>query len=571
MADFQLRAIITAVDKLSPVLRSMSRQTRAWSRGFERAGRGAIPMAAGLGAAMLIPARAFMQAEDAATQLQNTLMTKDGLAGGFEELNKISVELGNRLPGTTADFLQMASTMKALGVSTDSLIGGSLQAAAYMAVVAKPLGVTYDQAAESIGKLGRAFGISGQEMTPFADTLQRALHMGGELEQMQYAMGRIAGPLKMLGKQGLSTANEMVPLVALLSQAGLQGEAIGTGIQTMIEALTAKGQYDGVKSLVGYLEQIHKLAPAKQLEVLNDLFGQHATKASIIGAGGYDQVVKDMQNQAGLQQRINNSLGTLTNLWDAATGTFTNAMVAFATAYAPQLKELAQSINDISTKLISWSSANAPAIQTALKLAAAFVGMKLAMYGIGIALAFVSRLMMMNPMGLFLQALTIAVPLIIAYSGDIKTAWYGAINFVTFKFIEFGAFATTSAKLIKDTFSTAAEFFKEVFGSAIDWVVGKFNAFVGVISNIGSSIGSMFSSLSLPNVGSMTLPGQSASATGLTGKERKPIVGNNNFKGSLDINHVGAPAGFRAAPVKSKGAPFKVNQNVGYNWSVTGM
>lgn len=527
--NFSLKAIITAVDKLSPTLRNISRNTRAWSREFEKAGRGAIPMAAGLGAAMLIPARAFMGAEDAATQLQNTLMTRDGLAGGLEELKKISTELGNKLPGTTADFLQMASTMKALGVSTESLIGGSLQAAAYMAVVAKPLGVTYDQAAESIGKLGRAFGISGKEMVPFADTLQRALHMGGDLEQMQYAMSRIAGPLKMLGKQGLGTANEMVPLVALLSQAGLQGEAIGTGIQNMIESLTAKGQYDGVQSLVNYLEQIHKLAPKIQLEKLSDLFGQHATKASIIGAGGYNQTLKDMANQANINQRVANSLKTLTNVWDAATGTFTNAMAAFADKYAPELKKLAEGLNKLSENSQKWIDKNGPMIKTIVELAAGFVGVKLAVLGVGFALAFVSKLMSMTPLGLFLNAMAIAVPLLITYWDKIPALLGG------------------------------------LWDGIIDRWSLKIESFVNFVSDIAASVRSLFSGIGdmIPSSHGMSLPGQSI--------QRKPIVSNNSFKGSLDINHLNAPQGFRAAPVKSRGAPFRVEQNVGYNWSVTGM
>lgn len=564
MTDLHLRAIITAVDKLSPVLVKQSRAIRGWSRQFEKAGRGAIPMAAGLGAAMLIPARAFMQAEDAATQLQNTLMTSDGLSNGFEQLTKISTELGNKLPGTTADFLQMASTMKALGVSTESLTSGALEAAAFMAVVAKPLGVTYDQAAESVGKLGRAFGISGKEMVPFADTLQRALHMGGDLEQMQYAMSRIAGPLKMLGKQGLGTANEMVPLVSLLSQAGLQGEAIGTGIQTMIEELVDEGQYKGVQSLVDSLEKIHKLTPKLQMEKLHDLFGQHATKASIIGAGGYNQLVKDMEAQASLQKRVNNSLGTLTNLWDAATGTFSNAMVAFAGAYAPELKQLAQTLNDISGKLITWAAANGPAIRTALAMAGTFVVLKLAAYGFSVALAGIATAM--NPWIFAIYAASIAMPLLIAnwdaLTEAFSSGWDNTVKWIASAWDNLTGGIMLGIDALDAVFPQIGEALKSVFGGAIDWVINKWQSFIAAISNTASSINSFMGGFGGANVGSMTLPGKAI--------ERKPVIARNSFSGSLDINHNNAPAGFRAAQPKTRG-PFKITQNVGYNWSVTGL
>ena len=562
--NFTLKAIITAVDKLSPVLAKQSRAIRSWSKQFKQAGDGAVPMALGLGAALAIPARAFMQAEDAATQLQNTLMTSDGVATGFKELTVIATELGSKLPGTTADFLQMASTMKALGVSTDSLTGGALSAAANLAVVAKPLGVTYDQAAESMGKLGKAFGISGKEMVPFADTLQRALHMGGDLEQMQYAMSRIAGSLKMLGIQGLGAANEMVPLVSLLAQAGLQGEAIGTGIQNMIDNLAGEGKYKGVKSLVNMLEKIHKLSPEKQFEALGKLFDKQAiTKASIIGAGGYQQLLKDMERQASLDQRIANSLKTLSNIWDAASGTFVNAMVAFAESYAPELKDLAQSINDISSKLLDWATANKPIIRMAIVMAGTFVGLKLAAYGLGAALAIVAGAM--NPWVLAMYAASIAIPLLIAnwdtLTARFSSGWNNTMNAISSAWhnvvggIQLGIGALNSA------FPSLGEILTSTFGGAIKTVMAWWDALVGKVSAGIEMVAGFVKSMGGANVGSMTLPGQAI--------QRKPIVSNHGFKGSLDINHQNAPAGFRASPVQSKG-PVRVNQNVGYNFMVTG-
>ena len=535
MGDFTLKAIITAVDRLSPVLAKQSRAIRSWSKSFKQAGAGAVPMAVGLGAGLAVATREFMQLEDASTQLQNTLMTNDGVAAGFEQLSKIAVDLGNRLPGTSADFFAMASQLKALGVTTDSLIGGALEAAANLAVVGKPLGVTYDQAAESIGKLSNAFGIAAKDLVPFADTVQRALHMGVELEQFQYGMARISGPLKAAGMQGLQVAKDMTPLLGMLIKAGVSGEEAGTGIKTMITAAVSANRFTGVKGLVADLEKLNKLPVAKKMEVFGKLFGEmHAGKAAIVAAGGYAELVKQMEKQASLQQRINNSLGTLTNLWDAATGSFQNVLAAFASSYAPELKELATSLNSIASKALDWVNANKAMINTAVQMAAVFVGVKLAFYAVGVALAFVSRLMLMNPFGLFLQAVALAAPVIMAHWGEITG------------------------------------FFKSNFGGAIDWVIAKWQSLVAMVSsgievfaNAIHGVQSMFSSVGnmIPSANGMSLPGQAI--------QRKPIVSNHGFKGSLDINHVNAPAGFRASPVQSKG-PVRVNQNVGYNFMVTG-
>lgn len=55
-----------------------------------------------------------------------------------------------------------------------------------------------------------------------------------------------------------------------------------------------------------------------------------------------------MKDQANLQSRVNTQLGTLKNLWDAALGTFTNALVAFGEAVAPEVKALVTWIGELS-------------------------------------------------------------------------------------------------------------------------------------------------------------------------------------------------------------------------------
>ncbi len=565
MADkFDLKAIISAVDRVSPTLRNISRNVNSFGKTFKRAGEGAVPMAIGLGAALAVPARAFMQAEDAATHLKNTLMTSDGLTKGFDELSKISVELGNKLPGTTADFMAMASQLKALGTDTDTLIGGALKASAYLAVVGKPLGVTYESAAEAVGKLSNAFGIAAQDLVPFTDTVQRALNMGIELEQFQYAMARISGPLKAAGMQGIKVANDMTPLVGMLIKAGISGEEAGTGIKTMITTAIAEGRFTGIKGLVQDLEKIGKLSAADQLAKLTDLFGkEHASKAAIVAAGGYQKMVDAMAQQAGLAPRVENSLGTLSNTIDAASGTLENFGAAVGKAYGQDLKDASNNINDFGAKMQAWAEKNPETIRNIIKLAGGFVATKLALYGVGVALAFVSRLLMLNPLGLFLNVLAIAVPFIIANWGTItaffKSAWQTTVNWISTAWTNLVGGIKLGIEAMVTAFPMIGEVLKATFGGAIDWVTAKWQGLINIVSDAMTSIAGFMSSLGGANVGSMTLPG----------KARTSLVGNSSFKGSLDINHVNAPAGFRPSPVASKG-PVRVQQNVGYNYMVTG-
>jgi hypothetical protein len=433
MADSKLNVLITAVDKLSPVLRAQAKTLNTWKRQFASMGKGAMPMAAGLGAAMLIPTKAFVEAENAATQLQNTLMDKNGISAGFEDLKKVAVQLGNQLPGTTADFMSMASQLKALGVDTNTITGGALKATAYLAVIGKPLGVTYESAAEAVGKMGKAFGIAANDLVPFADTLQRALHMGVDLTEIQYAMAKVSPELKSLRAQGLGVANDLVPLVAMLTSTGMSGETAGTGLEKVITAADKKGKFATIPALVKDLEKLSKLSDSEKTAKFQKLFGEEGARvAKVIAAGGYAEMVKKMEAQASMQQRINNALGTLGNLWEAATGTFTNAMVAFATAYAPELKALTERINGLSEKLLNWAEKNPQVIKTVLKMASAFVGVKLAAMGVAMGIGLITAAMKANPIGLLVTAIAIAAPLIIdnwdLITTTLTNGWNNCVN-----------------------------------------------------------------------------------------------------------------------------------------------
>lgn len=557
--SFNLRAIISATDKLSPILKAQTRQLNAWKRQFAAAGKGAIPMAAGLGAAVMIPARAFVEAENAATQLKNTLMNKDGVSEGFAELSKISVELGNQLPGTTADFMSMASQLRSLGVSAEAISGGALKATAYLAVVGKGVGVTYESAAEAVGKLGNAFGIASGDLVSFADTLQRTLHMGVDLSEMQYAMSRVSGILKGVGKSGLGVANELAPLVAMLIKSGVSGEEAGTGISKMIQVAAAKGKFTTIPNLVKDLEAMNKLSPSKKLEKFKDWFGEeHMKKALIIAGGGYKETLAYMEKQASMQIRINNSLGTLGALWEAAAGTFTNAMVAFATAYAPELKQLTQAISDISTKLLAWSDANGSTIKMALKTAAAFVGMKLGFLAAAAGLSVLTAIARTNPILLLIQGIAIAAPLIYENWGKIiefiKNSWQAGLEWLDKQFQTFVDGLLTAVNAIRSMFNF----------SDIKVTLPKLSGPPAGEAKPATGASGFFANAEAAD-GSMALPGVKSPAQvqrDHDARKRMAKTGTAAVKGAIDVNFNNAPQGMRVE--QSKGGNVAVKPNVGY-------
>jgi hypothetical protein len=405
-ASFKIGLLLTATDQASKVIQGMtSRATRSVTalqsrlQGVASATAKLGAVSGALGAATLAGVRpavgAFASLEAAAAQLQNTLMTKDGnIPAVFAAIDATAQALGNRLPAATEDFYAMAASLKALGLSAETIAGGALEATAYLGVVSEPLGASLQEATEAMAKFGQTLGIAEKDMVAFADTVQRVEHLGARLSEFQYAVSRIGPPLKTVGYTGIEAANAIAPLIGLLLRAGKTGEEAGTGLRKIFEVAIMKGKFTDIATLVRDLEKLQKLDPAKRLAKLKKLFGADAMGiADLIASGGYDAIRREMENQASLNQKVANSLGTLQNLYKALTGTLQNLSALVGGALAPELKALAAWLNTLTSRTIDWAKAH-PRLARALSLAAvAFGTVALGIAPVLIGLSLLARLL----------------------------------------------------------------------------------------------------------------------------------------------------------------------------------
>ncbi|MDD5410911.1 MAG: phage tail tape measure protein [Methylobacter sp.] len=532
--DFQLKALLVAVDKISPTLKGITKNLNTFKRQLNTIGKGAPVLASGFTAALAVPAKALMDLENASTNLQNTLMSKDGgIPAVFDKINEQTIKLGNQLPGTTADFANMASTLKSLGVEPEKIADGALKATAYLAVVGKEVGVTYENSAEAIGKLSRAFGIASNDLVPFTDSIQRALFMGIKLDDLQYAMARVSGPLKAMGKQGLSVAQDLVPLVSVLTGTGISGEEAGTGLKKIIEVAAMKGKFKDISTLVKDLDKINKLPGMQRIAKLKDLFGEeHASKAALITLESYNKALDQMTNQGSLVQKIGNSDETLSNKMESAGGTWTNAMAAFAKNYAPQLKQIADSVNKLSENLTGFINQNGLAVMTALKMAGAFVGLKLAARGLAGGIGLLTAAMKTNPLVLLAQAAIVAAPLIIdnwgAITAFLKDNFAKATDWITGKFNTFTSGIMLGIDAAGEVFkSLLPDAVLDLFTGVLDKISARFTAFVDFIRSSISSIGDAASAFFGETPNGMRPPSYVAPLAKQAESVKVPLVAKN--------------------------------------------
>ena len=135
-------------------------------------------MAAGRQAARPVGAvmGAYSQQEDARTALSGAMMQADGsLPEEFKKLNELAISLGNRLPGTTADFYDMLTMLRRQGMSAQAILGGTGEAAAYLGV---QLRMPVTEAAEFAAKMQDATQSTEAEMMGLMDTIQRTFYVG---------------------------------------------------------------------------------------------------------------------------------------------------------------------------------------------------------------------------------------------------------------------------------------------------------------------------------------------------------------------------------------------------------
>lgn len=374
---------------------------------------GAMAMAGGtaVGAATAVPVKAFADAEEAATNLKVAMMGVGGeVPETYKKVTALATQLGNKLPGTTADFTNMMTMLQRQGLSAEKVLGGVGEATAYLAVQLKK---TPDAAAEFAAKMQDATRTVDKDMLALMDTIQRAYYLGVDDNNMLQGFSKLSPALSILRKEGAAAAKELAPLLVMADQAGMAGEQAGnayrkifqlamgtkkidkanaalggTGVQ--LNFTDGKGEFGGMDKLFEQLGQLKNVNTQQRLSALKEAFGDDAETLQALtliiekGKAGYDDVARRMQAQADIQTRVNAQLGTLKNLWDAAAGTFTNAMAAFGEAIAPELKAATVWLGSLSERMQIWASTN-PGMASALMNTVKWVGLLLLGFG-GLAL-----------------------------------------------------------------------------------------------------------------------------------------------------------------------------------------
>lgn len=549
----------------------------------QMAGQGAAALATGtaMGMTTLKPVLEFARAETSVVDLKVSMMGKGGqVRPEFQAISDLATQLGNKLPGTTADFQNMMSTLVQQGMSAKSILGGLGEATAYLGVQLK---MPFTEAASFAAKLQDATGTTEKDMMGLMDTIQRAFYLGVDSNNMLGAFSKLSPALGILKKSGLDAAKTLAPLVVMADQAAMNGEAAGNAFRKIfqmsmdtdrikkategtgiaLDFTDGKGEFGGLEMLYAQLTKFQHLTTEKRLPILKDIFGDDAETLQALnlmidkGIDGYRQTQKKMEEQASLQQRVNVQLGTLGNLWDAASGTFTNAMVSFGEAIAPEIKAITEWIGEISERIGNWAKANPELANTLMKIGAIVSAVTIAFGGLSLIIA--GLLGPMAIMKLSVGVLGLKVP----FLGKAITLLLGPIKWLTLAFGRLGlAMLTTPIGWIIGIIAGGAYLIYKNW----DWIGPWFSE---MWASCSASL-SKFWDDTVAKIKSLTdllpdwMKGSASVTASLTANTRQQTVA----AGVASPYQLNAYSGPRIAPARGAGptqinAPITVNQQPG--------
>ena len=381
------------LDALKRKQESLAKARATYDKTQSLAGSVAVAGAGSLGAGyaasrpVASAIKAFAPNEDSATQLKVSMMDDTGkVSADFQRITDLATKLGDRLPGTTADFQNMTTMLRRQGLSAKSILGGTGEAAAYLGV---QLNMGATEAAEFAAKMQDATRTGEKDMMSLMDTIQRGFYAGLDPDKMLQGFSKIAPVMDTIKKSGLDSAKELAPLLIMMDQAGMDGSAAGNSFRKIFQAgldqdkvdkankiaagankgvslkfTNDEGNFAGLENLYAQVEKLKVLNDTDRTAVIAKLFGDDAETLTTLntmmnkGLAGYQEVQQKLQSQADLRTRVNEQLGTLTNVMEAAEGSFTNAMAEFGAAVAPDLKGLINTLGELANGVGAWAREN---------------------------------------------------------------------------------------------------------------------------------------------------------------------------------------------------------------------
>lgn len=350
----------------------------------KQVGQAAAAVGAGVAVANAVidkPVRSYENLEAAQADLKIALMAKGGkVSAAYDEINRQAVDLGNKLPGATKDFVAAASALKEQGMTESAITGGGLKASAYFGVLAN---MDQYQSATTVAKMREAYNLRDDELPEMANQMQKGRYAFGIHPDDFRAVAQYAAPTyNTLGLKGAEHAKELMAVQGISAGVGLENSSFGTNFAMMLqrtsqidsrlggkgkEAAEARealaehnikmsfygkdGKFLGIEHMLGELDKLKPLKDIDRMHVLNKLFGVEASRpASILidkgGVKAFHEAMGKLDEQPDMEDRLSMKTSTLRSKKEALSGTWENIEASAGKEFGEWKKKKLDSVND---------------------------------------------------------------------------------------------------------------------------------------------------------------------------------------------------------------------------------
>jgi TP901 family phage tail tape measure protein len=449
--EFQLKALITGVDKLSPTLKKARTNAMNFRRGLLNSGLGKpisltdIIQGGVLAAPFVAATRAAIDLESAMADVRKVV--DFDTPEQFAQMGRDITRMSTKLPMAANDIAAIVAAGGQAGIARQDL--------QRFAEDAVKMGVAFDQTAQESGdmmaKWRTSFGMGQAEVVALADKINYLSNNGAATAKQISAIVTRIGPL---GEVAGLAAGEIAAMGSTMAGVGVNQERAATGMQNFMLALTAGDaatkkqqlmfkalrmnasqvaegmQKDAKGTMIKVLQAISQVDPSKQTGVLQELFGRESIAAIAPLLTNLDLLQKNFN----LVADSNQYTGSMMKEFEARSKTTANSIqllwnritalgVAVGNVLLPPLNSFLAYIGPIIDQVAILAQSNPWLIKGLLGAAAAFVGLRVAVAGVTWGIKIMSGVMSMSPVGMLIRGIALAAGFLIA-NWDTVGPWF---------------------------------------------------------------------------------------------------------------------------------------------------
>jgi len=491
MADkFQLKALITGVDKLSPTLMGVRKNIAAFRKNLESTGLGKIGWSDIVtGGAMAAPfiagARAAIDFESQMADVRKVVNFETPQQ--FKEMGDDIGRMSERLPMAATDIAKIVAAGGQSGIARDELLG--------FADAAVKMGIAFDQTADESGdmmaKWRTAFRMNQAEVVGLADRINFLGNTGPATTKQISAIVTEVGALGEVA--GMSSA-QVAAIGATMAGVGVKQDVAATGIKNFMLAMTkgtaaTKAQAEAYKSLrldaktvaenmqkdaqgttLDLLKRIGQVDAAKRPALLAELFGTESIGAitplltNLELLRGNLQKVGDAQQYAGsMEQEYASRAATTANNLQLLRNGIDGVGRAIGNALLPGLNAVLDQLRPWISHVAQMISDNPQLVRGIVVAGAAFTALRAGVFAATVATRLLGVAFAATPIGLIAVGIAAAAGLIVANwekVGPFFSALWALVKAYTTPFVGFlkSVFAWTPMGLIVANWGKIAPF-----------------------------------------------------------------------------------------------------------------